>query len=84
MHATPLAVEISAAAFGLAGTTLLALHGQHAGWGFAAFLASNAGWLAFAWTRRHWFMFAQQVGFTLSSLLGIWTWLLQPALGLTS
>ncbi len=52
-----------------------------AGWGFVAFLASNFGWLALSWIRGHWFMFAQQVGFTLSSLYGIWVWLLQPLLG---
>jgi hypothetical protein len=71
-------LEISASASGLAGATLLALNGRRAGWGFAAFLASNIGWLAFAAAGGHWFMFAQQVGFTITSLIGIWRWLIVP------
>lgn len=73
-----LIIEILAAAFGLLGTVLLAHKGQHAGWGFAAFLASNIGWLAFSWDNRHWFMFAQQIGFTAASLYGLWTWIVGP------
>jgi hypothetical protein len=71
-----LIIEIAAAAFGLAGAFLLASRGTYAAWGWIAFLASNVGWLAFAWIRRHWFLLAQQVGFTATSLLGIWRWLL--------
>ncbi|MFC5498165.1 hypothetical protein ACFPOE_11515 [Caenimonas terrae] len=74
-------VEALGAFFGLLGTVLLATKVDGAGWGFVAFLASNIGWLAFSWKRGHWYMFAQQVGFTVTSLLGIWNWLLQPMLG---
>lgn len=69
-------IEALAALFGLLGAFLLAAKGGHAAWGWAAFLASNVGWLAFGWIRRHWFLLAQQVGFTATSLLGIWRWLL--------
>jgi hypothetical protein len=68
------AIECLAAIAGLAGSFLLASKGPHAAWGWWAFLASNAGWLAFGWIRRHWFLLLQQVGFTASSLWGIWTW----------
>lgn len=71
-----LAIEAAAALFGLVGAYLLAAKGTHAGLGFVAFLASNAGWIAFGWIRRHWFLVIQQVGFTASSLLGIWNWVL--------
>jgi nicotinamide riboside transporter PnuC len=71
-------IEILAAVFGLVGTTLLALRGKRAGWGFVAFLASNAGWLVFAYGAGHWFLFAQQIGFTITSLIGIWQWLIKP------
>lgn len=71
-----LALELTAATFGVLGTILLAHNGQGAGWGFVLFLVSNAGWLAFSWAKRHWFMFAQQVAFTATSLYGIWSWLL--------
>jgi hypothetical protein len=70
-------IEIFAALCGLAGTLLLATKGLYAGWGFVAFLASNAGWLAFSAAHGHWAMFAQQVGFTGSSLVGIWVWLIK-------
>ena len=74
------AVELLAAACGLMGTLLLATKGKWAGWGFVAFLASNAGWLAFAYAHGHWAMLVQQLGFTVSSLVGIWVWLLAPLL----
>lgn len=73
-------IEIIAAMFGLTGTLLLATKGRWAGWGFVAFLGSNAGWLVFAWHQGHQFMFIQQVGFTLSSFIGIWKWLIEPAI----
>lgn len=73
-------IEIIAAFFGLSGTLLLATKSQWAGWGFVAFLGSNAGWLAFAWQHNHQAMFIQQIGFTISSLLGIWKWLIEPAI----
>lgn len=57
---------------------LLATKSRWAGWGFVAFLAINAGWLAFSYSNAHWFMFAQQIGFTLSSLIGIWVWIVEP------
>jgi hypothetical protein len=72
------AIELAAATFGLLGTILLAGNGKRAGWGFVAFLASNAGWLAFSYAGGHWSLFAQQIGFTVTSLFGIWRWLLQP------
>ncbi|WP_382155318.1 hypothetical protein [Hydrogenophaga sp. ANAO-22] len=74
---TRLAIELAAAAFGVLGTVLLALNGPHAGWGFVAYLASNAGWITFACIHRHWGLLGQQIAFTVSSLLGIWVWLLK-------
>ena len=79
MTAAPtLTLELTAAAFGVLGTMLLALKGPRAGWGFVAYLVSNAGWIAFAWRLGHWGLLAQQVAFTASSLLGVWVWLIQP------
>lgn len=71
-------IEISAAAFGVLGTALLAGRSRFAGWGFVAYLASNAGWLFFSAERGLWALFAQQVVFTLVSGYGVWTWLLRP------
>lgn len=73
-----LALELTAATFGVLGTILLALNGPRAGLGFVAYLASNAGWIWFAWWHSHWAMLVQQLAFTASSLLGIWVWLVRP------
>ena len=75
-----LLIEIIAASFGIVGTLLLATNGRFAGWGFIAFLGSNAGWLIFSYTHAHWFMFSQQVAFSISSLIGAWIWIAKPAL----
>ena len=50
----------------------------HPGAGFAAFLVSNVGWLAFSAGHRHWRMFAQQCVFLLTSVVGLWNWWLGP------
>ena len=75
---TPILIEATAAAFGIVGTFLLAHAGPRAGFGFVAYLASNAGWIAFAWQHDHHFMLAQQVAFTAASLYGVWQWLVAP------
>ena len=49
------------------------------GWGFVAYLASNAGWILFAWIHAHWGLLAQQIAFTASSLLGVYLWLWRPS-----
>lgn len=72
-------IEISAAFFGVLGTLLLAGRSRRAGWGFVAYLVSNAGWLAFAWDRALWALLAQQMVFTLCSLYGVWMWIVRPA-----
>ena len=71
-------IEILAAAMGLAGSLLLALRLRWSPLGWVAFLLSNAGWLVFAWGNGHWGLFVQQCGFTLTSCMGIWRWVVQP------
>lgn len=74
------AIEMLSSALGLLGAILLASRSRFAGWAFAAWLLSNVGWLVFGAGHNHWFFFAQQIGFTATSLLGVWTWLIHPAL----
>lgn len=69
-------IEIVGMLFGLAGNLLLATRGAYAGYGFVAYLVSNVGWLFFSFKHRHWFMFTQFVGFTITSIYGVWEWLL--------
>lgn len=73
-----LAIEILAAAFGVAGTLFLAMKTKRAGWGFVAYLVSNSASLVFFWIQQHWALFGQQLAFLASSLVGIWVWLLRP------
>lgn len=73
-------IEFIAALFGVLGTLMLATKSRAAGWGFVAFLASNVGWLYFSFANAHFWMFLQQVAFTLSSLVGIYVWLLRDRL----
>lgn len=73
-----IAIEWLAALFGVLGTILLARRGPLAGWGFVLYLASNVGWLAFAWIQRDWAILAQNIAFLASSVLGILVWLIRP------
>lgn len=73
-------LEMLSAALGLLGAALLASRSRWAGWAFVAWLISNIGWIVFGAGNQHWFFIAQQVGFTVTSVLGIWTWLIHPAL----
>ena len=70
-------VEAGASFAGVAGTLLLATRTRLAGFGFVAFLASNAGWLWFAREHGHAWMFWQQMAFTIGSLVGVWVWLVR-------
>jgi hypothetical protein len=70
-------VEAFGAIFGVLGTLLLATRTRWAGFGWLAFLASNACWLWFAIAHRFDFMFWQQTAFTASSLVGAWVWLVK-------
>ena len=72
-------LETVAAIFGMAGALAVAIPGWQ-GWGFAVFLVSNLGWLAFSAGHRHWKLFAQQLVFLVSSVLGLWNWWLAPLL----
>lgn len=71
-------VQWLAAAFGVAGALILAVPGVDPKWGFAAFLVSNLGWLAFGTKKRHWGLVAQQAVFLITSLIGLWNWWLGP------
>ena len=73
-------IEMLSAGLGLLGAFLLATKSRYAGLAFVAWFVSNLGWLIFGARNAHWFFFAQQIGFTITSGLGIWTWLIQPAI----
>lgn len=71
-------VEIFSMSCGLLGSLLLALKGANAKYGWLLFAASNVGWIVFAQGHGHWFFLVQQLGFSITSAIGIWTYLIQP------
>lgn len=70
-----LGCEWFASASGLVGAALVASKTDIAGYGFAAFLASNAGWLIYGVRTKTWSLVCMQVGFTVTSIVGIRNWL---------
>lgn len=67
-------LEWLGSALGLLGAFVLALNASFSGWGFVAFLASNCALLAFAARQELNGIFCMQLGFTGTSLLGIYRW----------
>ncbi len=67
-------LEWAGCASGLAGACMLALNHRLSGWGFVAFLVSNALWIAFGLLTKAPGLVAMQIGFTATSLLGIRNW----------
>ena len=59
---------------GLTGALLLSLNFKHSGWGFVAFLGSNIAWIIFALQNSINGLLVMQIGFTITSLIGIYRW----------
>lgn len=68
------ALEWFGCATGLAGALLLAMNTKWSAWGWIAFLASNAAWIGFAAAKQAPGLLIQQLGFTATSLLGLYRW----------
>jgi hypothetical protein len=64
--------EWSGAATGLAGAFLLATNSRISRYGWIGFLFANFFMLGFAIAGGHWGLLTQQVGFTATSILGIY------------
>lgn len=63
-------------AFGLLGSAMLAMNSRYSGWGFVAFLFSNLAWIYFGLMTHATGLIVMQIGFTATSLIGVWKWLL--------
>lgn len=69
-------IEWVAAAFGILGAGLLAINQPTiSGYGFVAFLLSNALWIGWGLRQRAYGLLTMQAGFTITSVLGIYRWL---------
>lgn len=60
--------------FGLLGALVLALKMPWAGYGFVAFLLSNICWIIYGVMIGSWGLVSMQIGFMLTSALGIYRW----------
>lgn len=63
---------------GLCGAALLATNSRYSAWGWVLFLLSNAAWIAFGLMTHANGLVVMQIGFTITSLTGIWKWLIVP------
>lgn len=68
-------VEWGGTLTGLVGAGLLALHLPISGYGFILFLCSNVCWLCFGLQTRAWGMVTMQLGYTVTSVLGVVRWM---------
>jgi nicotinamide riboside transporter PnuC len=69
---------------GLCGASLLSLNNRYSGWGFVLFLLSNVAWIVFGLMSHATGMVVMQIGFTATSLMGVWRWLITPRVALKS
>ena len=60
---------------GLIGAALLALNFEYSGYGWFAFLASNVAWIAYGLRTKTRSLLTMQLGFTLTSIIGLYRWL---------
>ena len=67
-------VEWLACFAGLIGAALLAMNNRYSKWGFVAFLVSNLFWIVFGIHSEAWGLVTMQIGFTITSVLGILFW----------
>lgn len=67
-----LVLEWSGAVTGLVGAAILASQTRHARWGWLAFLLANLLLISWALRMQAMGLLVQQVGFTVTSLLGLY------------
>ena len=65
-------------ALGIAGSIALARNDRYSGWGFVAYLASNAAWLAYGYASDIPALTLQHLVFAAISTFGVWRWLVLP------
>ena len=64
-------LEWTGSLLGLLGAFLLATNSAVSPYGWVAFLAANLAMIGFAWRIRRYGLMVQQLGFTATSLLGL-------------
>lgn len=77
-------IEWMGCIIGLCGASLLAVNSRYSAWGWVLFLLSNVAWIAFGLMTHADGLVVMQAGFTVTSLLGVWKWLIIPRAALKS
>ncbi len=72
--------EWSGCLLGILGAVLVAVKSPHARWAWVLWLVSNASWTVYGLATRNYALALQQGAFMITSTIGVWHWLLQPAL----
>ncbi|PIQ12148.1 MAG: hypothetical protein COW70_10945 [Hydrogenophilales bacterium CG18_big_fil_WC_8_21_14_2_50_58_12] len=65
---------------GVLGAAMLAANNRWSGYGFVLFLISNVAWIGFGIMSHAYGLVSMQGVFTITSVIGIWQWIIQPKL----
>ena len=65
---------------GILGALCLAIRSPHSGYGFVLYLVSNAFWATYGVLTSANGLLTQQAVFSITSLIGVWNWLIAPRL----
>jgi hypothetical protein len=67
-------------ALGILGAVLVAVKSPHAHWAWVLWLVSNLSWTAYGLGTGQTSIALQQGAFSITSMIGLWHWVLQPRL----
>lgn len=73
-------LELVGAVFGIGGALVIALKIQGFEFGWVAFVISSVALTLFAYRIKAWWLLAQQVFFMATNTIGVWNWLILPAI----
>jgi len=73
-------LEWAGCALGILGAVLVAVKSRHAHWAWGLWLVSNLSWTAYGLGTGQMSIALQQGAFSLTSLLGLWHWVVCPRL----
>lgn len=72
--------EWAGCALGILGAVLVAVKSPHAHWAWVLWLVSNLSWTAYGLGTGQTAIALQQGAFSITSMIGLWHWLLRPHL----
>lgn len=70
--------EWAGCALGISGAVLVAIKSPHARWAWAMWLVSNLSWTVYGLATGNLALTLQQGAFSITSLIGLWHWVLSP------